>query len=342
MVNFAGWEMPVHYGSQLDEHHAVRTECGIFDVSHMLTVDVHGAHAVDLLRLVLVGDVARLRTAGTSFYTLMLNENGGVIDDLIVYRIDDGYRIVFNSSRAERDIEWLSDHVPSATADISIQPRRDFGMIAVQGPLAIQQIANSLKNPLIESMQSFDCLESGDCFVARTGYTGEDGVEVIAKHDRIIELWHELRRRGARPCGLGARDTLRIEAGLNLNGSDMDEAMTPFECALRWTIHWEPEKRIFVGRDTLSSMRSAPPAEKLTGIVLEESGVLRHGVEVETSEGIGIITSGTFSPTLGYGIGFARVPRAARGSCNVRIRGGLKVARLVKPPFVKYGKKVHA
>lgn len=334
--------MPIHYGSQVDEHHAVRTKCGMFDVSHMLTVDVSDADAVDLLRLVLVGDVARLGSVGDSLYTLMLNDDGGVIDDLIVYRMSDGFRIVFNASMANTDIEWLSKHSSSLTARVSIQPRRDLGMMAVQGPLAIRNVASTLNDPLIESMRSFTCRLSGDCFVARTGYTGEDGVEIIAKHDRIVELWYELLGRGVIPCGLGARDTLRIEAGLNLNGSDMDQSITPFECALRWTIHWEPDERRFIGRDVLTRMRAEPPSEKLTGIVLEESGVLRHGIEVETSEGTGIITSGTFSPTLGYGIGFARVPRTAKGSCNVKIRGRTKAARLVKPPFAKYGKKVHA
>ena len=334
--------MPIHYGSQVNEHHAVRTNCGMFDVSHMLTVDVSGADATAFLGRLFAGDVNRLTSTGRSLYTLMLNESGGIIDDLIVYSVPDGYRIVFNAGMADVDLAWLQRWLNETEADVAISPRRDLSMVAVQGPNAVELVSGLLRESKITEMQSFSCMSVGDCFVARTGYTGEDGVEVIAPHDHVLQLWTELHARFVIPCGLGARDTLRIEAGLNLNGSDMDSSTTPHESALSWTVHLQPEDRAFIGRNALSSLKANPPIMKLTGVVLEESGVLRHGYDVETDEGIGIITSGTYSPTLGYSVGFARVPRQAKGPCRVRIRNREKEARLVKPPFVKHGKKVHA
>jgi aminomethyltransferase len=339
MVDFGGWDMPVHYGSQLDEHHAVRRDAGVFDVSHMLIADVHGAHARDYLRHLLANDVAKLKTPGKALYSCMLNEQGGVVDDLIVYRNDDEhYRVVVNAGTRDKDIAWLLRYVPGFEVDV--RPRTDLAMLAIQGPAARTKVAPLLgaHGAAALDLNAFFGRQLGDYFVARTGYTGEDGWEVMLPATAVAEFWSALRGVGIAACGLGARDTLRLEAGMNLYGNDMDEQRTPLESGLTWTVAFDPPERNFVGRAALAAQRAAGLRHKLVGVVLEDRGVLRsHQRVLVEGVGEGELTSGTFSPTLQRSIGFARVPVATGERVAIDIRGKLLAARVVKYPFVRNG-----
>ncbi len=331
MVDFAGWSMPVNYGSQIEEHQAVRSAAGMFDVSHMTIIDVEGAGAEAYLRRLVANDVAKLEV-NSALYGALLNERGGVLDDLIVYRLENGYRCVVNASTRDKVLDWFARH---AVADATFA-EQDLAMIAVQGPDAVATAAEIMGEALAE-VKPFTALAAGDALIGRTGYTGEDGVEVMLPADAAVTLWQKLSAAGVAPAGLGARDTLRLEAGLNLYGQDLDEDTSPLASNIGWTIAWEPAERDFIGRAAIEPERGQN-AEKLTGLLLQDKGVLRHGQVVTTPAGDGIITSGTFSPTMGSSIALARVPRAAKGDCQVDIRGKLKQARIVKPPFVRNGK----
>jgi aminomethyltransferase len=339
MVDFGGWDMPVHYGSQIEEHHAVRRDAGMFDVSHMLIADVHGAQARDYLRHLLANDVAKLKAPGKALYSCMLNEHGGVVDDLIVYRSDDEhYRVVVNAGTRDKDVAWLLRHVPGF--EVEVRPRTDLAMLAIQGPAARAKVAPLLGGHGAAALElnAFFGRQLGQYFVARTGYTGEDGWEVMLPAAAIAAFWSELRAAGIAACGLGARDTLRLEAGMNLYGNDMDEQRTPLESGLTWTVAFDPAERNFVGRAALEAQRTAGVAHKLVGVVLEERGVLRsHQRVVIEGVGEGELTSGTFSPTLQRSIGFARVPAATGERVTIDIRGKLLAARVVKYPFVRNG-----
>lgn len=336
MVDFAGWEMPLHYGSQIGEHHAVRNGAGMFDVSHMAVIDLPGAAAGSLLQRLVANDVGRLDAVGRALYGVMLNEGGGVIDDLIVYRRPDGYRVVSNAGTRAKVLAWLAAQNREGVT-VAETP---LAMVAVQGPEAIDRFEAATGWRGVAEIAPFRAVEQDGWMVARTGYTGEDGVEVMLPGDAAVGLWRALAEAGVTPAGLGARDTLRLEAGLNLYGQDMDETVSPLEANLGWTIAWKPETRDFVGRAALARQRADGVKRRLTGLVLEERGVLRHGQRVETGAGDGEVTSGIFSPTLGYSIALARVPRDAQGECRVDMRGRWKTARLVKPPFVRHGKQV--
>jgi aminomethyltransferase len=342
LVDFAGWEMPLHYGSQLEEHHAVRNGCGIFDVSHMGVVDVTGWGAGDFLRRALANDVGRLARAGQALYTCMLNPAGGVLDDLIVYRLESGYRLVVNAATRDRDLAWLGGQ--AAGFDARLEERRDLAMVAVQGPAARDALHRLLEAPLAEAAEAlvrFQAAALGGWFLARTGYTGEDGYEVILPAEDAAGLWRGLREGGAHPAGLGARDTLRLEAGLNLYGADMDEGTSPLESGLAWTVAWLPAERSFVGREALEAQRAAGAPRKLVGLVLEGPGVMRAGQRVRAADGAeGWVTSGGFGPTLGRSIGLARLPAGVAGPVAVEIRGRHVPARVVTPPFVRLGKPV--
>ncbi len=340
-VDFGGWDMPIHYGSQIEEHHAVRTDAGMFDVSHMTVVDVAGPDATAFVRLLLANDVAKLKQSGKALYTCMLNEAGGVIDDLIVYYLSDTrYRMVVNAATREKDLAWLRAHADGF--DVQIDHREELAMIAVQGPNAREKAATCLDEEYRSAamaLGAFFAGRFGDLFVARTGYTGEDGWEIIVPAGQAETLWRSLTAAGIRPCGLGARDTLRLEAGMNLYGSDMDETTTPLESALGWTIAWEPEDRKFIGREALEVQRRDGPPRKLVGLLLEDRGVLRaHQKIIVEGVGEGEVTSGTFSPTLGRSVGLARVPAGVGEMVAVEIRGRQLAARVVRPPFVRYGK----
>lgn len=341
MVDFHGWQMPINYGSQIDEHNAVRTDAGMFDVSHMTIVDVTGAQAKDYLRYLLANDVAKLQDKGKALYSGMLNQEGGVVDDLIVYHFDaENYRLVVNSATREKDINWLNSQAEGFT--VSINERPEFAMIAVQGPNAKEKTASlfsDAQKEAVAGMKPFFGVQAEDLFIATTGYTGEAGYEIMVPKDNAAEFWQKLLKAGVTPCGLGARDTLRLEAGMNLYGQDMDENISPLAANMGWTITWQPEDRDFVGRSALEAQKAAG-THKLVGLVMKDKGVLRAGQKVQVPEGEGVITSGTFSPTLGHSIAMARVPATASATAEVEMRKKWVTVSVVKPSFVRNGKSV--
>ncbi|MGA9422266.1 MAG: glycine cleavage system aminomethyltransferase GcvT [Rhodanobacteraceae bacterium] len=338
MVDFGGWDMPLNYGSQIEEHHAVRRAAGMFDVSHMTVVDLHGARVREFLRQLLANDVDKLKRSGKALYSCMLNADGGVIDDLIVYYLDESFfRMVVNAATRDKDIAWITTQAKAF--EVAVQERPDLAMIAVQGPMArdkVLALLSSEAHERIARLGKFVAAEGDGLLIARTGYTGEDGFEIIVPETRAIELWNRLVDAGVRPCGLGARDTLRLEAGMNLYGQDMDESVSPLEAGLAWTVAFG-EDRAFIGRDAVERQRAAGPPRCMIGLVMDERGVLRHGQRVLTPAGDGEILSGGFSPTLGKSIAFARVPAAAAHPIEVEIRGKRVAVRAVEFPFVRAG-----
>jgi aminomethyltransferase len=341
IVDFAGWDMPLHYGSQIQEHHQVRQDAGVFDVSHMTIVDAQGAGVADFLRHLLANNIDRL-VPGKALYTCMLNDKGGVIDDLIVYKInDDFYRLVVNSGTRDKDLAWLAQVVKKFTATLT--ERTDCAMLALAGPSVrdkINLLFSAEDTATILALKTFHAATCGEFFVARTGYTGEDGFEIILPAKAAPTFWDKLIVAGIKPCGLGARDTLRLEAGLNLYGSDMDETVTPLESNLAWTVAMEPAERDFIGRAALEKILLQGVSQQLVGLVLEGQGVLRNHQKIKV-EGLppGEITSGSFSPTLSKGIALARVPTGTKDHCLVEMRGKYVIAQVIKPPFVRHGEK---
>jgi aminomethyltransferase len=342
MVDFGGWDMPLHYGSQVEEHHQVRRDCGVFDVSHMTVVDVTGAQAKAWLQHLLANDVDRLKTPGKALYSGMLNPRGGVIDDLIVYLTDWGYRVVVNAATRDKDLAWMQTQ--TAGFEVKLNERAELAMLAIQGPNArakTAELVSPARAALINELKVFQGLPEGDWFIARTGYTGEDGLEIMLPAAQAADFLNELVGAGIAPIGLGARDTLRLEAGMNLYGQDMDEETSPLAANMGWTIAWEPAERQFVGRSALETQRAAGDQQKLVGLVLEERGVLRaHQVVRVEGVGEGEITSGSFSPTLNKSIALARVPAATSDRAEVEIRGKWYPVRVVQANFVRNGKAV--
>ena len=340
IVDFGGWDMPLHYGSQVEEHHQVRRDCGVFDVSHMTVVDVTGSQAKAYLQHLLANDVERLQVLGKALYSGMLNEQGGVIDDLIVYLTAEGYRVVVNASTRDKDLAWMQ--LQSAGFDVVLQHQAGLAMLAVQGPQArakTAELVSAARAALIHELKPFQGLPEGDWLIARTGYTGEDGLEIMLPAEQAPGFLNELVGAGIAPAGLGARDTLRLEAGMNLYGQDMTEEVSPLAANMGWTIAWEPAERQFVGRAVLEAQRAAGNQPKLVGLVLEERGVLRaHQVVRVEGVGEGEITSGSFSPTLGKSIALARVPAGTGDRAEVEIRGKWFPVRVVQANFVRHGK----
>jgi aminomethyltransferase len=343
LVDFGGWDLPVNFGSQLEEHHAVRRSAGVFDVSHMCVLDLRGARVGEFLRRLLANDVARLRQPGKALYSCMLNEDAGVIDDLIVYFLDpQWFRLVANAGTRAKDLAWL--RAQAAAFALELQERTDLAMLAIQGPEARERLMALLTPPdaaAAAALGTFHAAQLGGWFVARTGYTGEDGFEVMLPADGAVELWSRLNELGVQSCGLGARDTLRLEAGMNLYGSDMDESTQPLESGLAWTVAFEPADRQFIGRRALEAARAAGGGRALVGLLLDDRAIMRAHQRVLTPAGEGAVTSGTFSPTLARSIALARVPAAAAaagGTAQVEVRGRLLNARLVQPPFVRHGR----
>jgi aminomethyltransferase len=340
MVDFGGWDMPLHYGSQVEEHHQVRRDCGVFDVSHMHVIDVAGSQAQVWLQYLLANDVARLQSPGRALYSAMLNTNGGVIDDMIVYLTDSGYRLVVNAATGVKDLAWMQAHLNDF--DVQLTAHDELSVLAIQGPHArskIAELVTSARAELIRQLKPFQGHQERDWFIARTGYTGEDGLEIIMPAEQAPGFFNDLVGAGISPIGLGARDTLRLEAGMNLYGQDIDENVSPLVSNMAWTIAWEPAARPFIGRAALEAERSAGPASKLVGLVLEERGVLRAHQVVRIAEiGEGEITSGSFSPTLSKSIALARVPIATADRAEVEIRGKWYPVRVVQPAFVRHGK----
>ncbi|WP_447729663.1 glycine cleavage system aminomethyltransferase GcvT [Pseudoxanthomonas suwonensis] len=343
MVDFGGWDMPIHYGSQIDEHHLVRQAVGMFDVSHMTVVDLHGDQVRPFLRRLLANSVDKLKVRGKALYSCMLNEQGGVIDDLIAYYLgDDWFRLVVNASTREKDLAWISRQAQDF--GVEVRERAELAIIAVQGPRARDTVIGLLaegERDRAGALARFAAIDVATAsgiplFLARTGYTGEDGFEVVLPQDQAIAFWNALLEAGVRPAGLGARDTLRLEAGMNLYGQDMDESTTPWEAGLAWTVALD-EGRDFIGRAALEAQKAAGVPRQLVGLVMDERGVLRHGQKVLAAGGDGEILSGTFSPTLGKAIAFARIPAGETGQVRVDIRGREVPVRVVKFPFVREG-----
>ncbi len=335
LVDFAGWDMPLHYGSQVEEHHLVRRDAGMFDVSHMLALDLEGAGAHDLLHKLIANNVDKLTVPGRALYSCMLNPQGGVIDDLIVYFFrPDFYRVIVNAGTADKDLAWIVQHAGS----VAVKPRRDLAMIAVQGPNARAKTWAALPGSEAASsaLKPFHAAWFGDALIARTGYTGEDGFELMIPADRATATWDALLAAGVKPAGLGARDTLRLEAGMALYGQDMDEQVSPLEAGLAWTVDLAAP-RDFIGKSVLAGRR---PDKQTLGLLLEGRGVLRAHQKVFTAQGEGEITSGTFSPTMSRSIALARLPSgvAVGDTVEVEIRDKRLKATVVKPPFVRNGK----
>ena len=339
-VDFGGWDMPLHYGSQVEEHHQVRSDCGVFDVSHMTVIDIGGDCATVWLQRLLANDVVRLHSVGQALYSPLLNAEGGIIDDVIVYRMVEGYRLVSNAATRSAVLAWLVQHRQGF--DVGVHLREDIAILAIQGPRARDKVAGLLsasRAALIGALQPFQGLVDGDWFIARTGYTGEDGLEIILPAEQAPSFFNDLIGAGIAPSGLGARDTLRLEAGLNLHGQDMDPTHTPLTSNLGWSIAWEPAQRSFIGRDALLGEIERGVGEKLVGLVLEERGVLRAHQTVRVGGiGEGEITSGSFSPTLNKSIALARLPMATGERAEVEIRGKWYPVRVVRPAFVRHGK----
>jgi aminomethyltransferase len=338
-VDFGGWDMPVNYGSQIEEHHAVRRDAGMFDVSHMCPVDITGADAKTYLKHLVANNVDKLTVPGKALYTAMLNEIGGCIDDLIIYFFaDDRYRVVVNAGTADKDLAWMDKVRAAGSFSIKIVPRRDLAMIAVQGPNAREKFwqVRPATRAATEALGAFFAADLGDLFIARTGYTGEDGFEVMLPAAHAPALWNDLRAAGVAPCGLGARDTLRLEAGMNLYGNDMDDAVSPLDAGLAWTVDLK-SPRLFIGR---AALEAKGQTYAFVGLKMLDKGVLRSHQKVSTPMGDGEITSGTFSPTLGFSIALARVPVGVKPGDTVQVdlRGKPVNALVVKPPFVRNGK----
>ncbi|MDP1996403.1 MAG: glycine cleavage system aminomethyltransferase GcvT [Gallionella sp.] len=339
MVDFGGWDMPVNYGSQIDEHHQVRNDCGMFDVSHMRVVDIRGNGARSFLRYLLANNADKLATPGKALYSCMLLENGGVIDDLIVYFMEEQwFRIVVNAGTADKDIAWMKKQAAMHAPQLEIKDHPELAMIAVQGPNARSKAWQVLPDvrAKTEALQVFQAADCGEYFIARTGYTGEDGFEIMLPAAQAETLWQALARAGVKPIGLGARDTLRLEAGMNLYGQDMDESVNPLESGLAWTVDLQSE-RDFIGK---AALLAAPATRKLAGLVLQDRGVLRGHQQVQTAHGAGEITSGSFSPTLNQSIALARVPKEVQigDQVQVAIRDKMLAAKVAKYPFARNGK----
>lgn len=340
MVDFAGWDMPVNYGSQIEEHKAVRTDAGMFDVSHMLGLDLQGSGAKAFLRGLIANDVAKLQEAGKALYSCMLNPEGGVIDDLIVYFLSDTeYRIVVNAGTADKDVAWMQERLAASGLEATLTVRRDLAMIAVQGPNARAKTWAALPGTEAASagLKPFQAAIVGEYFIARTGYTGEDGFELTLPAGEAAATWAALTAAGVAPCGLGARDTLRLEAGIQGRDGFVHVVTVEGHAGLAWTVDFKDETRDFVGKAALQAQGTR---QQTLGLILEDKGVLRSHQPVHTAQGVGETTSGTFSPTLQKSIALARLPLgvAAGDQVEVEIRGKRLKARVVKAPFARHGK----
>jgi aminomethyltransferase len=358
MVDFGGWDMPVNYGSQIEEHNAVRTDAGMFDVSHMCVVDLEGANVRAFLRGLLANNVDKLQAPGKALYSCMLNPEGGVIDDLIVYFFrEDWFRLVVNAGTAEKDVAWMQQQNEATGSGVTITQRRDrneansapIALVAVQGPNARAKVWQVLPQTQAasEAMKPFNVVivpdtPFGEVMVARTGYTGEDGFELGCPASRVEALWNALIEAGVKPAGLGARDTLRLEAGMNLYGMDMDDSVNPLDAGLAWTIDLVSE-RDFIGK---AALQAKGQGANFVGLILrEKGGILRaHQKVVASSGNVGEITSGTFSPSMQQAIALARVPLdvAVGDTVHVEIRDKKLAATVVKLPFVRNGKVLAA
>lgn len=343
MTDFSGYDMPLNYGSQVAEHEAVRKAAGVFDVSHMLAVDLAGPGARNCLRRLLSNDVDRLREDGQALYSAMLSETGGVLDDLLVYRIGARYRLVLNCGRRDADLAWIRRQAQGFA--VEVRPRTDLAILALQGPEARRRFGELFPEaaPGLDALKPFRSLAWPDAsgLLARTGYTGEDGLEIMLPAGDANGLWERLLRAGVSPVGLAARDTLRLEAGMNLYGNDMDETVSPIEANMRHALALADDRQ-FIGREAVAALQASGQARVFCGLLLEGRGVLRPGQRVYHGERqVGSLLSGAFSPTLRLGLGLCRLqPGTGTAGLSVAIRDEFKPVRAVRPPFVRHGKAV--
>ena len=336
MVNFSHWEMPISYTSLIEEHHAVRNTAGVFDVSHMSIFDFNGGDQVAFFEKIFANDIKKISNEDKAIYGALLNEEGGILDDLIIYHANEKFRLVSNCSTREQNRQWYEKH--AVEFGVEVVERSDMGILAIQGPDALSKILSiDGINPQVNNLQSFGCMFDGDKLYARTGYTGEDGLEIIVPSEDINQFWDQALRLGCTPIGLGARDTLRLEAGLNLYGNDMTIENHPYESNLGWTIDMTDENRQFIGKQALLSIDQSK-SQKIVGIILRDKGVLRSGYEVIHDEGKGVVLSGSYSPTLQSSIGLARVDQGYKKDGKVMIRNKMLNIDFVSPRFIERGK----
>ena len=343
MVDFHGWSMPVHYGSQIAEHEHVRKSCGIFDVSHMTILDFEGLQVKDFVRHLLANDVDNLKEDYDGLYSAMMNQSGGIVDDLIAYKMPFGYRLVVNCANRKGDLEWISSQLKKY--QVKMKERDDLSMLAIQGPQSKKVILNcpSLTLGTLNNKKKQQGVFEDDTFIAKTGYTGEFGFEVILPNNRAELVWEDVIDAGAKPVGLGARDTLRLEAGMNLYGFEMDQSISPLECNMEWTVSLKDKKRNFLGKEAFLAKKNTNNNLHLVGILLEERVIIRSGQDIflDKEKSIkGVVTSGTYSPTLKKSIALARLPKLNKEICYTEVRGKLLEAKIGKPRFVKEGKNI--
>lgn len=343
IVDFGGWALPINYGSQIKEHEAVRTSCGMFDVSHMLITDITGAESRKFIRYLISNDVAKLEKhgIGKALYSGLLNHDAGIIDDLIVYLMPFGYRLVTNAATEEKDMAWINNIAKQF--EVKFVNRRDLAMLAVQGPLAIEKVITIRPHlsSALSNLKAFMAIEDHGCFYARTGYTGENGLEIMIPTTIASQFWNELLNNGVIPCGLGARDTLRLEAGMNLYGHDMDENFTPLDSGMDWVVDLSDETRDFIGKSNYIRLKTLAEYDIQVGLILNGRGVLREGQTiVVNNNNVGIITSGTFAPSLKLSVAIARVKSDTPDTVLVQIRDNLESAKVVKLPFIRNGKSL--
>jgi aminomethyltransferase len=343
MVDFHGWSMPINYGSQINEHNSVRENCGIFDVSHMTILDFKGDDAETFVRKLISNDIKKLTEPYAGLYSAMVNEQGGVIDDLIAYKMENGYRLVVNCATRGEDLKWIASK--SLNFKVEMTERDDLSMIAVQGPRSLD-VLSACPAPIVRALESKKRQQGvygNNMFATKTGYTGEIGFEVILPHEQAVNLWQNAIDAGAVPVGLGARDTLRLEAGMNLYGFEMDEFITPFECNMSWTVDFSDTDRDFYGKKALENILKEENYNELVGIMLDERTILRQGQKLwfnENKDLDGIVTSGTYSPTLKKPIALARIPKADLKSCFTEVRDKKVFAKIGSPKFIKEGKEI--
>ena len=336
MVNFSNWEMPISYSSLIEEHNAVRNTVGIFDVSHMSVFDFDGDNQVAFFEKIFANDIKKIYKDNKAIYGALLNEEGGILDDLIIYHANNKFRLVSNCSTREQNRQWFEKH--AVEFGVKVLERSDMGILAIQGPDALNKILEIKEiDNQVNTLQSFGCMFEGDKLYARTGYTGEDGLELIVPTKDINHLWDQALELGCTPIGLGARDTLRLEAGLNLYGNDMTINNHPYESNMGWTIDMSDENREFIGKDAILSIDQSK-SQKIVGIILQDKGILRSGYEITHEQGKGVVLSGSYSPTLQSSIGLARVDQGYKENGKVMIRNKLLNIDFVSPRFLGQGK----
>lgn len=344
MINFSGWEMPIHYGSQMKEHLIVRKSCGLFDVSHMAIIDISGAESKELLKLILANDISNLSQEYDALYSAMLNERGGIIDDLIAYKIPMGFRLIVNCATRNTVLKWIEKQI--LDKKVKIHERKDLSILAIQGPSVYKVISKIFSLDFVEKLKNLSSLQGilvDGMQVSKTGYTGERGVEIIIPNELTEDFWNKVLDAGALPIGLGARDTLRLEAGLNLYGSDMDEDISPLECNMEWTVSLKNKNREFIGKESFLNKKKRADFHVLKGLLFNEGAIVRSNQEVFFNDRRipnGVITSGSYSPSLKKSIALARIPTTNLKTCVAEVRGKRVEALIGSPQFVKEGKLI--